>query len=528
MTPAARLAAAWMAAILVAGCATSPPGAEQSKRASTAFDQPLATSLGQRAAAQAGAHPGASGVHLFARGVDGLVLRAQLVKAAQRSLDIQYFIFVEDYTGKVLLDAVLNAARRGVRVRLLVDDFNLYGRPETRATLAALNHHPNIEVRLFNPLAYRGDVPLLHALDLLLNAPRVNHRMHNKLLVVDGAVAIVGGRNVSNEYFELGAMPVRFGDFDLAVIGPAVPELSKSFDEFWNCALSIPQEAVGPIPTRAERHDAHESLKDNNAADDLPRLAQRIDSREPLSTMLAGTLPLAWGRAFVVADPPEKAEAGSDGESDSPTAREIDARWDTVSREFVVISPYFVPGPEGLAAFERLRARGVRVRVLTNSLASTDVPSVHSAYRRYRVPLLEAGVELYEVRPVRGQPRQEAGALGSGASGAPFALHAKAYVFDRSSVFLGSANLDPRSLTLNTEVGLVIESPDLAREIIARFEEFAGPANSYRVSLTADHALAWQATVDERPTTWLEEPDTTAQQRLKVDVLSVLPIEPLL
>jgi putative cardiolipin synthase len=522
-----RFAGLCAAAVIAFGCATLPPGAEQAKSVSTGFDQPLSTRLGRQAAAQASAHPGESGMHLFARGVDGLVLRTQLVNAAQRSLDIQYFIFVEDDTGKVLLDAVLNAARRGVRVRLLVDDFNLYGRPQTRATLAALNHHPNIEVRLFNPLAYRGDVPLLHALDLVLNAPRVNHRMHNKLLVADNAVAVVGGRNVSDAYFELGAAPIRFGDFDLAVIGPVVPELSKSFDAFWNCALSIPQEAVGPITTRAERHDAHEALHEDNAATDLPRLRQRIDSGAPLSTMVTGGMPMAWGRTAVIADPPEKAEPGKDG-ADSPTAREIDTRWSTVSREFIVISPYFVPGPEGLKAFERLRDRGVRVRVLTNSLASTDVPSVHSAYRRYREPLLEDGVELYEVRPVRGQPRQEAGALGSGASGAPFALHAKAYVFDRSTVFLGSANLDPRSLALNTEVGLVIESPDLAREIVARFEEFAGPANSYRVTVAPDHTLVWQANVEGRDATWGEEPDTTAEQRLKVDLLSLLPIEPLL
>ena len=280
-------------------------------------------------------------------------------------------------------------------------------------------------------------------------------------------------------------------------------------------------------PTRAARQDAREWLHEDNAATDLPRLRQRIDSGSPLSAMVAGGIPVAWGRTVVIADPPEKAEPGSDG-ADSPTAREIATRWNTVSHEFIVISPYFVPGPEGVEAFERLRERGVRVRVLINSLASTDVPSVHSAYRRYREPLLEDGVELYEVRPVRGQPRQEAGALGSGASGAPFALHAKAYVFDRSSVFLGSANLDPRSLTLNTEVGLVIESPDLAREIVARFEEFVGPANSYRVTLAPDHTLVWRANVDGRDATWSEEPDTTAEQRLKVDVLSLLPIEPLL
>lgn len=194
-----------------------------------------------------------------------------------------------------------------------------------------------------------------------------------------------------------------------------------------------------------------------------------------------------------------------------------------MQREVVIISPYFVPGADGLRSLRELRQRGVTVRVLTNSLASTDVPVVHTAYRRYRMPLAEAGVELYEVRPVPGQPR-ERGALGSGTSGAPFALHAKAYVFDRRTVFLGSANLDPRSLVLNTEVGLLIDSPELAREILARFDDFAQSANSYRV-LDEQGTLHWRTSVDGRVVDWTDEPDTTPKQRLTADLLSLVPVE---
>jgi cardiolipin synthase C len=202
-----------------------------------------------------------------------------------------------------------------------------------------------------------------------------------------------------------------------------------------------------------------------------------------------------------------------------------------VGRELVVISPYFIPGPAGLATLEGLQKRGVRVRILTNSLASTDVPVVHSAYRRYREPLLDAGVEIFEVRPVPGELHSDRESRGSvsGGSGAPFALHAKAYVFDRQSVFLGSANLDPRSLELNTEVGLLIESPDLAQQIIERFEEFSASSNSYRVVRTKDSGtgatLAWRTSVDGRIVDWHYEPDTTLWQRIKVDLLSFLPIE---
>ena len=516
---------------LVAGCATLPPGADYPKTVSSAFDEPATTHLGRQAAAQTDIHPGVSGFRLFPRGVDGLLLRAQLIREAERSLDIQYYIFVEDYTGKLLLAELLRAADRGVRIRLLIDDLNSYGRPETRATLAAITKHEKIEVRLFNPFAYRGDVLLLHRFDLVLNAPRINHRMHNKLMVADGAVAVVGGRNVADEYFGTGAMTVRFADFDVAAFGPVVPELAKSFDAYWNCALSIPQEAVAPMAAQESEAEAHAVLRENLGDADLQDLVRRLDKGDPLTGMLEGRLPLSWANAVVVADPPEKAMPGSSAAFVSPTARVLNGRMNDVGHELVIISPYFIPGPTGLAVLEDLRKRGAGVRVLTNSLASTDVPVVHSAYRRYRPPLLDAGVEIFEVRPVPGQPRSERESFGSGSggSGAPFALHAKAYVFDRERVFLGSANLDPRSLELNTEVGLLIESPELAAQVIAKFDQFAASSNSYRVVRESNDALGpalrWRASVDGKSVEWTYEPDTTQWQRMKVELLSFLPIE---
>ena len=512
----------WLA---LAGCASLPPGADHPRTPSTSFAAPVATPLGTQAAAQSQAHPELSGVRLFSRGIDGLVLRTQMIRAAQRSLDIQYYIFVEDYTGKVLLDAILDAAQRGVRVRILVDDLNLHGRPQTRETLAALDHHDNIELRVFNPFAYRGDNSAVRAVDALLNARRVNHRMHNKLMVADNAVALVGGRNVSDDYFEVGDAPKRFGDFDLAVVGPVVPEFSKNFDEFWNCSLAIPLAAV----ERVSHHRANEAkrgVKEDNAARDMPELASRIESGDLLTGLMSGRLAMAWGRAQAVADPPEKAENNAGDGSDSPTARVLATKLRSVQRELVVISPYVVPGDDGLAVIRALRERDVRVRVLTNSLASTDVPLVHTAYRKYREPLVVAGVELFEVRPAAGQLRDRKG-LGSAASGAPFALHAKAYVFDRSTVLIGSANLDPRSLVLNTESGILIESPELASVIVRRFEQFSAGANSYAVR-SEDGVLQWRANIDGREVAWLVEPETTPQQRLRIDMLSILPLDSLL
>jgi putative cardiolipin synthase len=365
----------------------------------------------------------------------------------------------------------------------------------------------------------------VHAVDGLLNARRLNHRMHNKLMVADNAVALVGGRNVSDDYFEVGDAPKRFGDFDLAVVGPVVPELSKNFDEFWNCSFAIPLAALEDV-SRHRAAEARREVKDDNAARDLPELARRIDSGEPLSSLMSGHPAMKWGRAQAVADLPGKAESNEGDGSDSPTARMLAAQLGTVQRELVVISPYVIPGDDGLVAIRGLRERDVRVRVLTNSLASTDVPLVHSAYRKYRGPLVDAGVELFEVRPAPGQLRDHKG-LGSAASGAPFALHAKAYVFDRSTVLIGSANLDPRSMVLNTESGIMIESPELASQIIRRFEEFSAGANSYAVR-NEDGVLQWRANVDGREVAWRVEPETTPEQRLRVDMLSILPLDSLL
>jgi putative cardiolipin synthase len=528
MLPTMRLLiACFLGAALVAGCATLPPSANQPKTASYAFAEPGTTRLGQQIASQAAAHRDQSGVRLVARGVDGLLLRTQIVRAAERSLDIQYFMFVEDHTGKLLLESVLRAADRGVRVRLLIDDLNSFQRPQIQDTLAALNDHRNIEIRLFNPLQYRGDVALLQRIDRLVSAPRINHRMHNKLLLADGAIAVIGGRNVSDEYFDTGTPAIRFGDLDAVVIGAVVPDLARSFDDFWNSALAVPAEAVAPPATASEEIETRQTLRDSRAESDMTDVVRRLDAGDPLAGMLSGRAPFSWGRASVIADPAERAIAPRNTFV-SPTARELGTRMKEVTSELVIISPYFIPGTAGLATIDDLRQRNVRVRVLTNSLASTDVPMVHSAYRRYRAPLIEAGVEIAEVRPAPGSPQPEH-SYGSGASGAPFALHAKAYVFDRQRVFIGSANLDPRSLELNTEVGIVIDSPDLARQIIARFDEFSASANSYRVirdpSASASAPLRWRTDVDGRTIEWSEEPDTTPWQRLQVDLFSMLPIE---
>ena len=536
----------------LASCTTLPPGADFPKESSTAFAQPGATTLGKQFAAQAARHGEASGFRVLPRGVDGLVLRTQLVRAAERAIDIQYYIFAEDDTGKLLLDGILKAADRGVRVRILLDDSNSFGDPpsvepvppplqRSKEIMKALNGHKNIELRLFNPFDYRGSIAAFRYLDFAFNASRLNHRMHNKLMLVDNTVAIVGGRNVSDEYFDAGAPMVRFGDFDIAAIGPIVPKLSSTFDTYWNSNFSIPQEALKRwMVDDPALSEARASLSDARANGDVAALERRIAKADELKSLLSGRVPFTWANAQVIVDPPEKAEVPPGESPHSPIARALIQAMKSAQQEVDIVTPYFVPGPRGLALLEELRQRNVRVRLLTNSLASTDVPLVHGAYSKYRKPLVEAGAEVSEIRPIPDRDPERPGGFGSGSglrgsgsgSEAPFALHAKIYIFDNRRVFVGSANFDRRSFRINTEIGLMIESAELAKQIGARFDQFAGLANSYQLVLDRDGPLGprlrWKTEIDGRVVQLDDDPDATPERRLQAGLSATIPIDELL
>ena len=531
--------------LVIAGCTTLVPGTDFPKTQSSAFAQPTTTRLGKQLTAQAARHPQQSGFKLLPRGVDGLLLRTQLVRAAERSIDVQYYIFAEDDTGKLLQDAILRAADRGVRVRLLIDDTNSFAPSSSGAVvpplwqralpdiLAALGDHHNIELRVFNPFVYRGGLLAFRYADFALNAPRVNHRMHNKLVVADNALAIVGGRNLADEYFDAGAPPVRFGDFDVAATGPIVARLSASFDEYWNSALAIPQKALSPMTgTSPSLGDVRAELAAHRI--DVAEIERRVDRGDPLKGLLDGRTPWVWAQATVIADTPDKAELAPGEKVHSPIVRALMRTMNEASDEVDIVTPYFVPGDRGLALLERLRDRRVRVRILTNSLASTDVPAVHGAYRKYRRPLVEAGAELFccwTASTVNTDSTPPAPPAGSG-SDVPFALHAKIYVFDHKRVFIGSANFDRRSFHTNTELGLMIDSPELARQIIARFDEFAALPNSYQVML--DRAgpfgprLRWRTQLDGKSVDLDDDPDASPERRAQAALFSLLPIDELL
>ncbi len=523
-----RNACIGLLALLIAGCASLPPGADYPKSTSAALADPQSTKLGQRFAGDAAAHPGQSGFRILSVGLDGFLARAQLIAAAERTLDLEYFIFRQDETGQLLTDALLHAADRGVRVRVLVDDGDTVDGDEQLATLAA---HPNIEIRIFNPFVYRGHAKLPRDIEFLLSASRLDYRMHNKLMVVDNAVALIGGRNIGDQYFQIDPSS-QFGDDDVFSAGPVVPALSKTFDTFWACALSIPVAALAGgarpdtalVAYRADLAEHRRTLRSDGVD-----YAGRIASGAPLSDILNGSMPLVWASAHLVYDSPEK-KAVENGQMVGKLMHPaVAAVAKSVKSELLMVTPYFIPGNGGMRLLGDLRARGVRVGVLTNSLASSPEVEAQSGYIHYRTPLLEEGVELYEVRSLLGSARGSGESKAATQSG-EYALHAKLFVFDRQQVYIGSMNFDERSHHLNTEIGLIIDSPELARQAAARFEAMVTPENSYRPMLEPDTQggaprLVWKTRENGVDVVYATEPARSSWRRLEMHMLSLLPLD---
>ncbi len=472
--------------------------------------QPAQTRLDRAIEPLLAARPEQSGLALISDNADAFAVRAVSARAAERSLDVQYYIWHDDLTGHLLLQELLQAAQRGVRVRLLVDDINAHG---AEVSFLSLAQHPNIDVRLFNPTRNRGG-SVGRAVEMLLRAASLNRRMHNKAWIADGRVAIVGGRNVGNEYFDADQQ-MNFLDADLAVVGPAAEQSSAIFDAFWNSEAALPIDALVDEEPVALDLLADQWANEAKGKEALPYLKQIAESAA-VRQVVDGTARLHWtDEAEVISDPPEKA-FGKGEESDWLIAHIADQVGEARD-SFTMISPYFVPGADGEKALTEAVERGIRVEILTNSLASNDVLAVHSGYMRYRQPLLDAGVVLRELMPF--------GPSGSslfGSSGA--SLHTKAYVVDDDSAFVGSFNFDPRSVRLNTEMGVRFRHPVLAQEVMDLYQTYAGPEKSYGVAVE-DGAVVWLDEREDPPRRMAHEPDTTRWQRAVVAVLRWLPIE---
>ena len=530
-TPIKRLIGplALVAAAALSGCATLPPGSDYPKTYSTAFDHPAETRLGRQFADARAQHGTDSGFRLIAAGAEAFLIRMEMINAAERSLDLQYYIFHGDETGRLLTAAVLHAADRGVRVRILVDDAETAPGDEQITALAA---HQTIELRIFNPFAYRGHSEFVRGLEFTFDAPRLDYRMHNKLLVVDGALALVGGRNIGDQYFQMDPQS-QFADDDVFAAGPVVGQLSATFDDYWNSVMSIPVQALAGRevlhPAVLEEHREALNQESQQAKAANIDYMKRVTEGEPFNGLLSGRLPLVWARAQVLCDSPDKKKVESGTMVGNLMRREVVDAMKQVQSELLMVSPYLVPGDDGMRLLTQLRGRNVQIRALTNSLESSIELIAHAGYMHYRIPLLEQGAELFEIRSLLGNPRGS-GETRSIAQYGNFALHAKLFVFDRQRVFIGSMNFDQRSMHLNTELGLLIDSPAIAQQVATRFAAMTQPANAYKVTLRKDSIdnrprLAWTTRENGADVTYQSEPARSSWQRFEAGFLSTLPVD---
>jgi putative cardiolipin synthase len=508
------------------GCASLPPPVARAQ----SLAMPLAGSstLGRIAAASS-PDEALSGFRLLPVGAFAIDTRLTLIRRAERSIDVQYYLIADDETGRYLLRALRDAALRGVRVRLLMDDLYTAGEDALLLGLAAF---PNVEIRLFNPFPAGREHLFTRFLASAQDFNRVNRRMHNKLLVVDGAMAVTGGRNIANEYF-MRHEQANFVDLDAFVTGALVPKLQALFDDYWNDPGVFPLRAiVPPHDDEAEIRAQFDSATGLAAAPPpAPPADTDVLGYGPLADELdAGRLGLIWADATAYADAPSRLKGLGASYALVPLEDVESVRYNVLDlirgarQEVVITSPYLVPGERGMALFTAQRARGVKFKVLTNSLAATDEPLVHLGYRKYRREMLRIGIDLYELSPVRVQRASRLGVFSTSQG----RLHAKTAVVDRRRIFIGSMNFDPRSEKTNTEMGIFIDSPQLAREVL-RLMDLDKLQASYRLMLAPDGVgLVWTAADDEGEVSFSDEPDASFATKFWLELLAPLAPEELL
>ncbi len=501
--------------LILGGCTSLPSLEGRQPSVALSADQAQATSLGRVIERRLATHPGLSGLHPLMAPRAAFAARMLLARSAERTIDVQYYIWQNDLTGTMLLAELERAARRGVRVRLLLDDNGIRGMDDTLATLTA---QPNFQIRLFNPFAYRR----LKWANYVTDFSRLNHRMHNKSFTVDNQATIIGGRNIGDIYFAA-TDDVVFADLDVMAIGPVVPDVSREFDRYWASRLAYPIDRIVDTPAAdtLTRFNARAEQLESDPAATAYRKAVAEDSA--VRRLFDMTTELTWAPTRMIFDSPEKALGGSEGEDRITDAlKEVFSHSD---HSLDLVSPYLVPTASGSRALAAMARRGVKVRILTNSLGAADSSAVHAGYLKQRRRLLQAGIELYELARAPGHTigHDRVGPFGSSGS----SLHAKTFAVDGKILFIGSFNFDQRSANLNTEMGFLIDSPVLAQAMQVAFDQDI-PRRAYQVYLDGNgdiHWLGWQDGTIRRYDT---EPDAGWIRRLSARLISWLPIDWLL
>lgn len=470
--------------------------------------------LNQAVAEEVAAQPGKSGVALLIDGMDAFIARIALIQAAQVSLDLQYYIWKNDLTGRLLVSQLLDAADRGVRVRILLDDLDTSGKDQA---LHLLDMHPNIEIRFYNAFAHRR----FRAFDFMTDLNRVNNRMHNKSFTVDNSFTIVGGRNIGNEYF--GAQShAEFRDLDVLATGEVVAEVSTMFDEYWNSHLVWPSATFLGEQTisQAQYQQARDNFKYQFRKDKNNPYVAAVEKVVLSAEFKRRMDHLLWVKADIYADLPDKTEREA-VTRESHIAPLITQLYQSAQQELVIVSPYFVPDDALVGLFASLTKRGVEVKIITNSLASNDVSIVHAGYINYRKALLQAGVQLYEFKPTLNAEYVDSRKwFGS----SHLSLHSKVFIADKQQAFIGSFNLDPRSVLHNTEMGMLIHSKAIGIALVEAIENHIDRV-SYQVKLDENEDLIWQTTVNGTQQVLTKEPQTSLWQRIMLKVQSWFVIE---
>lgn len=499
-----------LAVVLLSGCASLPENTNRPESYFVAETQD--TTLGQAVNERRESYPGLSGAFPLSSGLDAFVARAAVASYAEKTLDVQYYLYHNDKIGALLTDQLIQAANRGVRVRLLLDDMDLADRDFSSAMVDA---HPNIEIRIFNPFSRNT----YRATQFVTRFGGVTRRMHNKSFTVDNQVTIVGGRNIGDEYFDA-SKEYTFSDLDVMLIGPAVEEVSKSFDLYWNNAIVYPLATlVKKKPTAEEFETARQDFQNRIHEYADSEYMDALKNSELAQQIREKSIRYFWGDVDIIYDHPEKVIKSRD-KVDYHLSQDLAKYFNAVEKEIVLISPYFVPGKSGVKFLTDLVKQGVKVTVITNSLSANDVPAVHAGYMKYRKPLIKGGIELYEFKTslqTEEGGEQKYGDLLTG-------LHAKAFILDDKTTFIGSLNLDPRSAKENTEIGAMITNQELAetfyQELFENLQDY-----TYKVYLNEDKRLRWITNEDGEEKMFSKEPNTSWWQRFSVGAMRIIPAE---